>query len=129
MSLHVKLALLQVLLQLYISLILGSSQLQHRLSHIIKCIFQSSCVQCYLGDLCYNWSYRSRVSLGSQWSSSSRVSRMLSISRGSSIIRGSSSLICIPSFRISSILIISSIQWSSILTLVPSSFRGPLISI
>ena len=137
MCLNVKLALLDMLLQLSISLILCPVQLQHRLSHLIKSILQSGGIQCYLRSLENYRSHWPRGSLRAWWSLSAGVSRGSSISvRGSSIIRGSSSNRG-SSSRISSssrgpsipIRISSSIGWPSILTQISSSFRGSLIPI
>ena len=91
MCLHIELALLDVLLQMSVSLILHSSQLQHRLSNCIECTFQCRSIQCYMRCLHYYMSHWSRRSLRTWWSLSIGGSRGSSIAiRGSSTIRGSS---------------------------------------
>ena len=93
MCLHIELALLDVLLQMPISLILYSGQLQHGLSNCIKSTFQSRGIQCYMGCLHYNRSHWSGRSLRTWWSLSTGGSRELPISiRGSSTIQGFSTI-------------------------------------
>ena len=141
MCLHIKLALLNMLLQLSICLVLCPGQLQHRLSNWVESILKSRCIQCYLGSLHYCRSYWSRGSLRAWWSLSTRGSRGSFISRGSSTIRGSSiirssswvsssswgSYIGISSPRGSSIGVSSLIRWCSILIwMSPSLRRSPI---
>ena len=99
MCLHIELALLDVLLQMSVSLILCSSQLLHRLSNCIECNFQCRSIQCYMRCLHYNRSHWSgevledlAVLVHQEVQGSSIVIRGSSTIRRSSTIRGSSSI-------------------------------------